>query len=94
MGALSINPEIKISLTLVPAEAKDLRNVKANIPQSDGSFKTKYEPRVNLPYWLRSFQTGEIEPKCYFLDENANPFELKTFLDAGNIYIHEEHKRR
>ncbi|CAL2101440.1 conserved protein of unknown function [Tenacibaculum sp. 190130A14a] len=93
MGANSNVNQVIVSLTLVSAEANDLRNIKRNIEQPDGSFKPEYERRLNLPFWLRSLETNEIEPQCYFLDESKKPHEIKEFLDAGNIFIHELHKR-
>lgn len=91
--ALTEEKKATIELELVQAELQDVRNVKSNVRQADGTFKTIYERRFNLPFWLKSFVTDEVEPACYFLDDHHKPKEIQTFLEDGRMFIHKTHKR-
>ena len=86
-------PKIIVPLELVQADFIDLKLVDYVETLPDEEFKTHYKLRKNLPFWLKSFVSDKVEPKCYFLNEDTNQKHLKIFLKAGRVFIHKYFKK-
>ena len=89
MGVLALQEETAtIQLQLVVATPEDLKEIASYRMVGNEEFIPVYKIRQNLPYWLKSFKTGVIEPACYFLQDHTNMKELKLFLDDKRVFIH------
>lgn len=81
-----------IQLELVVATPEDLKEIYSYKVVGNEEFIPIYKRRTHLPYWLKSFKTNQIEPKCYFINDHTNMKDLKIFLEAGRVYIHQSFK--
>jgi hypothetical protein len=82
-----------ISLELVMAAPIDLKEIDYLKRLPSQEIKQVYKIKKNIPFWLKSIDSDEIETKCYFLDDHTNQKDLKIFLDAGRVFIHRLFKK-
>jgi hypothetical protein len=78
---------VPVTIDLVLAHPEDLKELDRYENLPDGSTKKVMKLKRDLPFWLKSIQTGKIEPVPYRLDENHDPHEIAAWLKQEMIYI-------
>lgn len=78
---------VPVTIDLVLAHPEDLKELDYYKTLPDGSQKKVMKLKRDMPFWLKSIQTGMIEPTPYRLDEHHDPHEIAAWLNQEMIYI-------
>lgn len=72
-----------VQINLVPALPEDFKQIESQKDNGTPVFKL----RIGMIYWLKSLQSGDIEPQPRRVTADDDLNEIKFWLDNKMIYV-------
>lgn len=76
-----------VKLQLVKAEGDHFKDLKKHKELSNGEYEPVFVYRYGVPFWLKSYVTGELEDRCYIFSKETNKEEFAKWLQLEMVYI-------